>query len=54
MILGILVMLTPFSGLPVSFRTLLLVVLGACIFGISLALRTAHRTSSRETESAQH
>lgn len=43
MILGILVMFTPFSGVPVSIRTPLLVIFGACIFGLSFALRTEHR-----------
>lgn len=38
-LLGILVILTPFSGFPVSFRTFLAVILGACVAGIGLALR---------------
>jgi hypothetical protein len=39
-LLGILTILTPFSGLPVNIRTLLLVIFGAYIFGIGLSLRT--------------
>ena len=47
MILGILVMITPFSGLPVSIRTLLFVLLGGAIFGLALSLRTADHTVPR-------
>ncbi len=39
-LLGILTILTPFSGLPMSIRHLLFVVLGAFVFGIGLSLRT--------------
>lgn len=38
-LLGILVILTPYSGLPVSIRSLFEVILGACIAGIGLSLR---------------
>lgn len=38
-ILGILIVLVPFSGLPVSIRTILTVILGAIVFGIGLSLR---------------
>lgn len=38
-LVGILAMLTPFSGLPGSFRTLIAVVLGAVVLGIGLAER---------------
>ncbi len=41
-LLGILVILTPFSGLPINIRTSLLVVFGAYVLGIGLSLRT-HR-----------
>ena len=37
---GILVILVPFSGLPISFRTLLSVIFGAAVAGIGLSLRT--------------
>ena len=37
---GILVMLTPFSGLPVAVRTFLTVVSGACIVGIGILIRS--------------
>ena len=38
-LLGILVILTPFSGLPISIRSLLSVIFGACVLGIGLSLR---------------
>ena len=45
-LLGILVILAPFSGLPASLRSLLSIVLGACVLGIGAALR------ARETHRA--
>ena len=39
-VLGVLTMLAPFSGLPIAFRTLLTVIFGACVLGIGLPLRT--------------
>jgi hypothetical protein len=39
-LLGILIVLTPFSGLPVGIRTPLLVVFGAYVLGIGISLRT--------------
>jgi len=41
-------MLTPFSGLPVSIRTLLLVIFGAGVLSIGLILR-AHEVKKSET-----
>ncbi len=38
-LLGAIVILIPFSGFPVSFRTLLAVICGACILGIGLSIR---------------
>ncbi|MDE1919753.1 MAG: hypothetical protein KGH56_03620 [Patescibacteria group bacterium] len=46
-LLGILTILTPFSGLPSSFRSLLAVIFGASVFAIGFSLR------AREAESAQ-
>lgn len=43
-VLGVLIVLVPFSGLPVALRSLLAVVFGACVLGIGFALR------SREVE----
>lgn len=40
-LIGVLTVLIPFSGLPIAIRTLLTVISGACVFGIGLALRTA-------------
>ena len=39
-LVGVLVMLTPFSGMPISIRNLVLVVFGATILGIGLSVRT--------------
>ncbi|MHB8710660.1 MAG: hypothetical protein ACYC6X_03905 [Minisyncoccota bacterium] len=38
-LIGILVILVPFSAFPISFRTFLAVILGACVSGIGLATR---------------
>lgn len=38
-LLGILVILAPFSGLPIAMRSLLAVIFGACVLGIGLSLR---------------
>jgi len=38
-ILGILITLTPFSGLPFSIRTILFVIFGAATVGIGLSAR---------------
>lgn len=40
-ILGVLTILTPFSGLPASVRTLLTVIFGACVLGIGISMRTS-------------
>lgn len=39
-LLGVLTILAPFSGLPVSVRTLLTIIFGACVFGIGISMRT--------------
>jgi hypothetical protein len=44
-LLGILVILAPFSGLPTSIRSLLAVILGASVLGIGLTLR-AHEAKN--------
>ncbi|MDP2665459.1 MAG: hypothetical protein Q8P23_02310 [bacterium] len=38
-LLGILTILTPFSGLPMAFRSLLAVIFGATVLGIGLGER---------------
>ncbi|MEK7114127.1 MAG: hypothetical protein AAB850_01090 [Patescibacteria group bacterium] len=38
-LLGVLVILAPFSGLPASLRSLLAVILGACVLGIGISER---------------
>ena len=42
-LLGVLVILVPFSGLPVTIRSLLSVIFGACILGIGLSMRAHHK-----------
>ncbi|MEK7604854.1 MAG: hypothetical protein AAB442_03620 [Patescibacteria group bacterium] len=39
-LLGVLIILTPYSGLPIAIRTLLEVVFGALVAGIGLLIRT--------------
>ncbi len=46
-LLGILVILAPYSGLPITFRNLLAVIFGACVLGIGLSMR------AREARAAQ-
>lgn len=51
-LLGVLTMLTPFSGLPTAMRSILTLAFGACVLGIGLAMRAheAQRSaSSHET-----
>jgi hypothetical protein len=43
-LLGLLTMLVPFSGLPANIRTLLFVIFGAYTLGIGISLRTAHQS----------
>ncbi|PIR83445.1 hypothetical protein COU19_00590 [Candidatus Kaiserbacteria bacterium CG10_big_fil_rev_8_21_14_0_10_56_12] len=40
-VLGVLTMIAPLSGVPSALRTLFLVVVGASVMGIGLAMRTA-------------
>ncbi|MCX6787555.1 MAG: hypothetical protein NT108_00095 [Candidatus Kaiserbacteria bacterium] len=52
-LLGILAILVPFSGLPISIRSLLAVMFGACVSGIGLSLRAREaRTASAEQTSS--
>jgi hypothetical protein len=39
-LIGVIVMLLPFSGLPIAVRSLLNVICGVAVFGIGLSLRT--------------
>lgn len=39
-LLGVLTILTPFSGLPVAIRSLLATIFGAFVCGIGLSFRT--------------
>ncbi|MDO8231932.1 MAG: hypothetical protein Q7T37_01905 [bacterium] len=48
-LLGILNVFVPFSGLPMSIRALFAVIVGACVFSIGLSFRSqeAHVAKSR-------
>lgn len=46
-LLGILVIITPFSGLPIFLRSALAVIFGACVLGIGLRDRTQEARASR-------
>lgn len=49
-LLGILNVFVPFSGLPVSIRALFAVIVGACVFSIGLSFRSqeeAHAAKPR-------
>jgi uncharacterized membrane protein YwaF len=48
-VLGILVMLTPFSGLPIAIRSALLVAFGIAVLGIGLSLRSREIERTRPT-----
>ena len=39
-LLGILTILAPYSGLPINVRSLCAVIFGACVLGIGLGMRT--------------
>ena len=39
LLIGVLTLLVPFSGLPASIRALLTVLLGAAVLGVGLSLR---------------
>ncbi|MEK7086383.1 MAG: hypothetical protein AAB951_01180 [Patescibacteria group bacterium] len=47
-LIGILILITPFSGLPEAIRTFLIVVFGVCVLGIGLSLRT-HEANKTKT-----
>lgn len=38
-LIGVLIILVPFSGLPAAIRTLLAVIFGACVLGIGISMR---------------
>jgi hypothetical protein len=51
-LLGILIVLVPFSGLPIAIRTFLAVILGACVAGIGVALRSSEARSQKQSAEA--
>ncbi len=46
--LGVLTILTPFSGLPSGYRTLLIVFFGTCVCGVGLLIRSRETRALRE------
>ena len=52
-LLGLLVALTPFSGLPSVLRTLLLVILGFIVLGMGIAERARLAREARATQPTQ-
>lgn len=48
-LLGVLSILTPFSGLPIAVRSTFAVILGACVFGIGLSLRIREARSAHSS-----
>jgi uncharacterized membrane protein YqgA involved in biofilm formation len=51
-VLGTLIILTPVSGLPITYRSFLTVLLGAAVLGIGLSMRTRKTASKQESEPA--
>lgn len=51
-LLGILVIITPFSGLPIFLRSSLAVIFGACVLGIGIRGRTQEARASRGSQSS--
>jgi hypothetical protein len=51
-LLGILIALMPFSGLPIAIRTFLAVIFGACVAGIGVALRAREARSQKQSAEA--
>ncbi len=51
-LLGVLILLTPFSGLPTTMRTLLTVVFGATVLGIGVAERSRAQRAMLSTASS--
>ncbi len=51
-LLGVLVILSPFLGLPATFRSLITVILGACVLGAGLSER-ARAVHSRQPSPEQ-
>ena len=54
-LLGVLTILAPFSGLPIALRNLLAAIFGACVLGIGISLRTreARHTMSNVSDEAR-
>ncbi len=52
-LLGVLTILTPFSGLPIAFRNLLAVIFGACVAAIGLTLRAREARHTMDSVSGE-
>lgn len=50
-LLGVLVILAPFSGFPVAIRSLFAVIFGACVLGIGLSMRAREARHTMESVS---
>jgi len=49
-VVGILVMLSPFSGFPLSLLTWLYLFIGLVIVGIGISFRLAHRRRAKKNQ----
>lgn len=45
--LGTLILLVPFSGIPVAARSMLIVFFGACVLGVGLSFRVTGARNAR-------
>ncbi|MFA6519735.1 MAG: hypothetical protein WCT41_02845 [Candidatus Paceibacterota bacterium] len=52
-LLGVLVILAPFSGFPVAIRSLFAVIFGACVLGIGLSMRAREARHTMESVSSE-
>ena len=52
-VLGILNVFVPFSGLPVSIRSLFAVIVGVCVFSIGLSFRAQQSRKELPNEVSQ-
>ncbi len=52
-LLGVLILLTPFSGLPSSFRALLTVIFGALVLGVGFFLRAKEVSGSVRSQARE-
>ncbi len=53
MLLGVLIVLTPFSGLPIAFRTFLSVIFGGIVFAFGLSARVQVTRAPEQAPTAE-